>query len=187
MKFPDTWAPQPKDANGKEVTMHMFDVPEDSTEYKEVLDRFYETTDSSTVTIISLKRVQNLSEYRKHMAFLEAISRKHYKKKIDVRRLFHGCGEKSIEPIAVQGFNRNYAATSNGMLQLAMFSVFPPGGKNFSTQGCICLFLPIMVKVVHPWVKICAHITPHFYVHMLTVVLFYSCLLWKRCVLCTQL
>lgn len=96
--------------------MHMFDVPESSSEYQEIVDRFSETTDLSTVTVISLKRVQNPNEYRRHMAFEEAISRKysHSKKKIDVRKLFHGCSEAVIEPIAVQGFNRNYAATSNG-------------------------------------------------------------------------
>ena len=120
VKFPDTWESQPADANGKELPMHMFDVPQSSSEYKEVLDRFSETTDLSTVNIISLKRVQNPNEYRKHMAFLEAIRRKysHQKKKIDVRRLFHGCAEAVIEPIAVQGFNRNFAATSNGQCKL---------------------------------------------------------------------
>ena len=116
VKFPDTWEPQPADANGKEKSMHMFDVPQGSPEYKEILHRFYEKTDPSTVTIVSLKRVQNPNEYRKHMAFLEAIQRKysHQKKKIDVRRLFHGCAEDVIEPIAVQCFNRNFSATSNG-------------------------------------------------------------------------
>ena len=94
----------------------MFDVPQGSLEYDKALEIFSKTTDLSTVTVVSLKRVQNPNEYRKHVAFLEAIERKyaHQRKKVDVRRLFHGCKEDAINFIAVQGFNRNYAATANG-------------------------------------------------------------------------
>lgn len=113
--FPDTWEPQPTDANGKELQMHMFDVPESSSEYKEIVDQFSETTPLSSITIVSLKRVQNPNLYRKHMAFEEAIQEKYsHLKKIDIRRLFHGCPQHVIKPIAVLGFNRNTATTANG-------------------------------------------------------------------------
>ena len=114
--FPSTWETQPKDTDGKVVPMHMFDVPQGSQEYEDALTRFYETTDRSTVTVVSLQRVQNPNEYRKHMAFSEYVGTKysHQKKKVVVRRLFHGCREDVVKPIAVQGFNRNFAASANG-------------------------------------------------------------------------
>lgn len=92
----------------------MFEVDKTSTEYTDALGKFFQTI-QQTVTIISLKRVQNPGLYRKHAALQDALCEKYSKKKIDVQqRLFHGSKEDSIELIATQGFNRILAAEENG-------------------------------------------------------------------------
>lgn len=115
VQIPDTWEPQPKDSNGREVRMHMFDVSKDSPEYKEKLKGFFDTI-GNTVTVVSLKRIQNPDKYQEHAVLLKSITKKYPElKSIDVKYLFHGCREETIEDIAIQGFNRNYAGY-NGMI-----------------------------------------------------------------------
>jgi hypothetical protein len=93
----------------------MIDVPQGSAEYQEALKRFNETI-GQTVTIASLKRVQNPTLYQKHTTLEDTTCKKYSKKKITVKNLFHGCAEESIKFIASQGFNRSLAAEANGML-----------------------------------------------------------------------
>jgi hypothetical protein len=92
----------------------MFEVDKSSTEYKKALEGFFKTIDQ-TVTILSLKRIQNPGLYRKHAALQVSLCEKYSKKKIDVRQLFHGSKEETMELIATQGFNRILAAEANGM------------------------------------------------------------------------
>ena len=93
--------------------MHMFDVVKDSPEYQEALKRFHETI-GQTVTIVSLKRIQNPVEYGKHVSLRELIAKKYQTKTPSIRQLFHGSSETCIQLIAVQGFNRSYAGDANG-------------------------------------------------------------------------
>ena len=115
--LPKTWEPQPVGADGKDEPMHMFDVVKDSPEYQEALKRFHETI-GQTVTIVSLKRIQNPVEYGKHVSLRELIAKKYQTKTPSIRQLFHGSKGDSIQLIAVQGFNRNFAADANGMYKL---------------------------------------------------------------------
>ena len=93
----------------------MFDVPRGSSEYKDAVKEFEQTIGASSYTIVAVQRVQCPLEYPKHVAVRSAMQGKHHKPP-EVRRLFHGTKEDSIELIAVQGFNRVYAADANGML-----------------------------------------------------------------------
>ena len=93
--------------------MHMFDVPQSSSEHTEALENFHKTINQA-VTIISLQRIQNPGLYRTHAALEETICDKYSKQKVDVRRLFHGTSEASIKAIAAQGFDRIFAADANG-------------------------------------------------------------------------
>lgn len=92
--------------------MHMFTVAAGSQEYQEAVKEFQDTVHLQH-TIVEVKRVQNRNEYTKHMAFQDAVSRKHGTTP-DTRRLFHGSKQESLELIAFQGFNRNFAADANG-------------------------------------------------------------------------
>lgn len=102
------------DADHNESTMHMFDVPQGSSEYQEALKNFLDTV-GVPVTISSLKRVQNPTLYQKHTTLQDTFTKKYPKKRIDVKHLFHGSSEDSIKCIATQGFNRSLAADANGM------------------------------------------------------------------------
>ena len=113
LDYPSTWESEPLE-DGKPVTMHMFPVPAGSTEYQDAIKEFTDTIRKQP-TIIEVKRIQNRSEYEKHLVFRDTIFRKH-NKPVAVKRLFHGSGEDSLKQIAHQGFNRNFAATANGKL-----------------------------------------------------------------------
>lgn len=113
VNVPRTWEPQPPKAESGASDMHMFEVDKGSPEYKEALDGFFKTIDE-TVTIISLKRVQNPVLYRKHIALQDSLCEKYMKKKINTRQLFHGSKEETMEQIATQGFNRILFAEANG-------------------------------------------------------------------------
>ena len=90
----------------------MFPVVAGTTEYQEAIKEFQDTIKLQH-TIVEVKRIQNRNEYSKYIAFREAVSRKHGPP-VNTRRLFHGSKQESLELIAFQGFNRNFAAAANG-------------------------------------------------------------------------
>lgn len=92
----------------------MFPIAAGTSEYQDAVKEF-EATINKQHTIVEVKRVQNRNEYAKHIAFLDTIAIKHGTP-VDRRRLFHGSKQESLELIAHQGFNRNFAAAANGEL-----------------------------------------------------------------------
>ena len=86
-----------------------------STEFQDAVKEFELSMTSSGLkyAIVAVKRVQTPNEYQRHCALRQAIQQKHGKKVLE-RRLFHGTRQESIEAIAVQGFNRIFAADANG-------------------------------------------------------------------------
>lgn len=111
--YPSTWEEEPL-KDGKPVTMHMFPVAAGTPEYQDAIKEF-EDTIGVAHTIIEVKRIQNRSEYSRHISLRETMQRKH-KKNVAMRRLFHGSKHESVNLIAVRGFNRNFAADANGMM-----------------------------------------------------------------------
>lgn len=93
----------------------MFPVAAGTQEYQDATKEFEDTLKQEH-TIVEVKRVQNRNEYAKHIALDKAISRKHGKPAV-TKRLFHGSKQESLELIAFQGFNRNFAAAANGMFE----------------------------------------------------------------------
>lgn len=117
--------------------MYMFDVSKDSPEYKEKLKGFFDTIGNTdkTITVVSLKRIQNPDKYQEHAVLLKSITKKYPElKRIDVKYLFHGCREETIGDIAVQGFNRNYAGY-NGMI---LYYYSENDNKNVLFSMCSC-------------------------------------------------
>ena len=94
--------------------MHMFPVQAGSAEYQDATKEFVDTV-KMPHTIVEVKRIQNRREYEKHIVFRDTIARKHGSPAA-MRRLFHGSKQESLELIAYQGFNRNFAAAANGEL-----------------------------------------------------------------------
>ena len=95
--------------------MLMFDVPPGTQEYCESVKEFEECLNKHNwnFTIEKLQRIQNRIEYSKHVTLRDSVQEKHHKKAL-VKRLFHGSNKDSLQLIAFQGFNRNFAADANG-------------------------------------------------------------------------
>ena len=111
--FPDTWEPQPEEG-GRPKPCHMFEVLAGTAEFQEAVKEFEQTMTGLKYTVVGVKRVQNPNEYVRHCAFRAALQQKYGKMKVEERHLFHGTREDSIYAIAVQGFNRIFAADANG-------------------------------------------------------------------------
>ena len=92
----------------------MFVVTVGTAEFQEAVKEFEQTMTGLRYTIVGVKRVQNPNEYVRHCAFRVGLQQKYGKPKVEERHLFHGTREDSIYAIAVQGFNRSFAADANG-------------------------------------------------------------------------
>ena len=110
--YPDTWVPQPEEG-GRPKPSHMFEVDAGSTEFQDAVKEFELSMTRLKYTIVAVKRIQTPNEYMKHCALRQSMQQKHGKK-VQERRLFHGTRQESINAIAVQGFNRIFAADANG-------------------------------------------------------------------------
>ncbi len=86
-------------------------------EYIEAVKEFKESLTKGGVkfSIEKVERIENITEYIQHVALNDSIRVKHKKDPL-VKRLFHGSRKENLIPIAVQGFNRNFAADANGTL-----------------------------------------------------------------------
>ncbi len=93
----------------------MLEVPKGTQEYTDAIKEFEESLTKYKLkfSVEKVERIENRTEYNKHMALLKAIRDKH-KKNPPVKRLFHGSKLDSLQSIAFQGFNRNFAADANG-------------------------------------------------------------------------
>lgn len=107
--YPETW-----DLSniGKDVVT-FFDVDELSTEYTSATKRFNETI-GSNVIITRVQRIQNPSEYARYQSLKKTWRMLHGKGSVHEKELFHGTKRDKVEPICSTGFNRGYAADSNG-------------------------------------------------------------------------
>ena len=94
----------------------MFEVDQGSQEYADAKKEFEESMNKwgYKFSIEKVQRIENRVEYTKHMALNESVKEKYQKKDVLVKRLFHGSRFDSVQLIAVQGFNRNFAADANG-------------------------------------------------------------------------
>ncbi len=95
--------------------MTTIEVESGTPEYVEAVKEFEESLTKGGVkySIKKVERIENIIEYAKHVALKESIRVKHKKEPL-VKRLFHGSRQESLVPIAVRGFNRNFAADANG-------------------------------------------------------------------------
>ena len=107
--LPDYWDDQPKDATGKEETVHLvqLDPMQNRDEYNNVQGHFQLTEPDGQ--IVTIKRVQNPGLYGMY-----AVNRK----KMDERKgsnekwLFRGTAAKNVKDINTKGFNRSFAGAN---------------------------------------------------------------------------
>lgn len=94
----------------------MVEVQKGTQEYTNAVKEFEESLakHKGNFSIEKVQRIENRIEYGRHTAVYRSIREKHKKEPL-VKRLFHGSKQKSLELIAVRGFNRNFAADANGI------------------------------------------------------------------------
>ena len=114
--FPPTWESLQQNVKKSSENMQMFEVDQGSQEYADAVKEFEESMNKwgYKFSIEKVQRIENRVEYTKHMALNESFKEKYQKRDVLVMRLFHGSKFASLQLIAVQGFNRNFAADANG-------------------------------------------------------------------------
>ena len=132
--MPDYWDDQPKDATGKEETVHLvqLDRRQNRVEYNKVQSHFKLT--GSDGRIMTIKRVQNPGLYGMY-----AVNRK----KMDERKgsnekwLFHATAEKNVKGINTKGFNRSFAG-ANGTNIYFLYTL--PCSASPPTRHFLCFY-----------------------------------------------
>jgi len=102
--LPIHWTPQPKDQNGKEKTVHLYqlDPTTDAQEYQRVQNQFQQSCGNH---IVKIERVQNPALYGTYAV---------RKQKMDEAKgsnehcLFHGTPGENCQLINHTGFNRSF-------------------------------------------------------------------------------
>ncbi|CAB4025597.1 poly [ADP-ribose] polymerase 14-like [Paramuricea clavata] len=112
VSVPEYWEPQPRDVNGKELTVHLVTLnpnnPNHKNEYKNISDHFCQT---ATQQILHIQRIQNPSLFRAYLVKKQSLDEKHGSNE---KFLFHGIRANKINDINEHGLNRSYAGNTHG-------------------------------------------------------------------------
>ena len=111
-EFPSTWR---KDDENPQIRVISLDAK--SQEYINVKNGF-DLTSGGARTIVKIERVQNPTLYAQYAARKKVMDQTNPPDTKNERRLYHGCGEDSIQSIIHGGFNRSYAG-KNGTATIA--------------------------------------------------------------------
>ena len=113
LDFPRDWD---YDAMMSKV-VHYADISTKSSEYKKATALFLETLGESchNYEIVKVHRIQNLGEYTRYQSVKRTWLRYGNVKE---KELFHGTKKDNIESICSTGFNRSFAAESNGKISI---------------------------------------------------------------------
>ena len=99
---PEHWVDMPNDAS-----VHLFDLPPQSDEYKHIHQLF---TRTSKTTVTQIKRIQNPALYLRYKAFKQTLDfDPNCKNKSNEMLLWHGSDTESVRKIYTNGFNRGFA------------------------------------------------------------------------------
>ena len=113
VSVPEYWEPQPKEANGKELVVHLVTLnpndPNHKDEFKKISDHFQQT--ASQQKILQIQRVQNPSLFKLYRLKKQSLDNKNGSNE---KFLFHGTKGDSLHEINKAGLNRNFAGTING-------------------------------------------------------------------------
>ena len=103
--LPKHWTPQPKDQNGFERKVHLYelDPAKDSQEYQKVHDAFKASCPSNN--ILKIERVQNPALYATYAIRKKKMDEGNGSKEMS---LFHGTTGESCMMINHTGFNRSF-------------------------------------------------------------------------------
>ncbi|KAK2560432.1 Protein mono-ADP-ribosyltransferase PARP14 [Acropora cervicornis] len=105
--LPDEWDRQPRDENGKEETVYLASLDEESKEYKRVQEKFFKSLHETRVNIIKIERIQNPSLYFPYVMKKQSMDARNGSLENE-RELFHGTDYNRVKSINMQGFNRSF-------------------------------------------------------------------------------
>ena len=98
----------PKDANGRELTVHLVTLNITDPEYKDSLAKFDVTMKSRYSQIVSIQRIQNPVLYGQYIARKKEMEKRNPPGCQNERYLFHGTKPQVTDNINTQGFNRSF-------------------------------------------------------------------------------
>lgn len=118
IQLPNHWTPQPKDQQGKETMVHLFqlDPTQNAKEYQDVQNRFQQTC--PTNKIVKIERVQNPVLYQTYAIRKQKMDEANGSNE---QLLFHGTPGDTCKLINHTGFNRSFHG-KNGKRRLVIFS-----------------------------------------------------------------
>ena len=109
---PDYWEPQPRDASGKELTVHLVplnpDDPKHKDEYRNISAHFKQTAREQ---ILAIHRVQNPSLFKLYSLKKQSLDEKNGSNE---KFLFHGTNGDKLNEINEHGLNRSFAGNTHG-------------------------------------------------------------------------
>lgn len=157
VEFPNYWTPQPTDANGREETLHLFELDplKDTLEYKKVSDLFRK---SCTQNIIKIERVQNPRLYGTYAVNKQKMDKEKAQGSNEML-LFHGTKGPKCQLINHKGFNRSFCGENgkyvltNGLVFSVTYSTsslksirYPKRISSLAMKYTINKFLPRVTK-----------------------------------------
>lgn len=107
--IPEIWEDMTREQTVTKVPLHV------DNEYEEVQTLFLTTLGTIQAEIVSIERIQNPSLYLPYAAKKHAMMQRYGPDFKCERKLFHGTAEDTTHKINVQGFNRSFAGTANGV------------------------------------------------------------------------
>ena len=123
MSLPSNWEPMPLNEDGKEVPVYSVRLSCESSEYKEVANKFHQTAGSTH--IVTIKRIQNPHLYQSYQLKKEKMNSDNERN--SERQLFHGTKRNNVANINNQGFNRSFSLLKGEVLDV-LFN--KRGGEN---------------------------------------------------------
>ncbi|XP_028392341.1 LOW QUALITY PROTEIN: protein mono-ADP-ribosyltransferase PARP14-like [Dendronephthya gigantea] len=114
VSIPDYWDPQPRDANGKELAVHLVTLnpndPKQKDEHKKISDHFNQTAGNQRIQ--QIQRIQNPSLFKLYLIMKESLDQKGGSNE---KFLFHGTAGDKLSEINAKGLNRSFAGNINGV------------------------------------------------------------------------
>ena len=113
MSLPAYWEPQPVDANGKDLEVHLvtLDPNNHHVEFKYIRDHFNRT--ASNQQILQIQRIQNPSLMKQYLVKKQSLDDKNGSNE---EFLFHGTRGDRLHEINKTGLNRSYAGNTHGII-----------------------------------------------------------------------
>eukprot|EP00794_Sanderia_malayensis_P007527 gene7528-8364_t len=108
-KLPSHWDPMPRNASGLEQSYHVVDLPRNSKEFQDVMQKFQTSAQGQISNYYNIRRIQNPGLYQAYQAKKINMEKTGGASASNEKRLFHGTQPSTCDQIIHFGFNRSFA------------------------------------------------------------------------------